>query len=469
MSWGLEWLGLEPDADERTIKRAYAKRLRVTRPDEDAAGFQELHEAYQAALAWVQARAEHASSSDDAIEAVETVTAEAVVPHDPVRPAIRQTEVIDPAVDASAFAQRVVAAASDAAPAELEHWLQQQPELWSLRDKPQIGAEVLHQLLHTDAAIHARNFNQLSAFFSWNVLDGGVDPDVASACRWRLHRRWLLQAKDPTDLTTLLSHEGPAVTPTEARARVERLTQPRSRLRCLFDALPPGRVDAMRRTLEMLDVRDAAQTPSPMQPAQVGFWLAVAHRNQINAPKLQLALLRSLLCALGWLALLGAIGLVDDPTRRRSGGVASINEVALFGSAAILLFGSLLLPVIAFIQWQVGAEHPRPRSWIARLLFIPVLAIGALLIIHMADARMLGSVLAWGTMALAGIRLWVRGQFAVSFSPWMIFVAIPVVKLGAAALMVGEVAVAIALLLWVVDAVNQVPLANAPGHARKRG
>lgn len=43
-------LELPDDADERSIKRSYAKRLKTTRPDEDAEGFQLLREAYERAL-----------------------------------------------------------------------------------------------------------------------------------------------------------------------------------------------------------------------------------------------------------------------------------------------------------------------------------------------------------------------------------------------------------------------------------
>ena len=50
MSWAHEHLGIGLDADERAIKRAYAAKLRTTRPDEDPEGFQRLNEAYQAAL-----------------------------------------------------------------------------------------------------------------------------------------------------------------------------------------------------------------------------------------------------------------------------------------------------------------------------------------------------------------------------------------------------------------------------------
>jgi hypothetical protein len=58
----LRALGLDGTADERAIKRAYAARLRECRPDEDAAAFQRLNEAYQEALEWARRRAASAPS-----------------------------------------------------------------------------------------------------------------------------------------------------------------------------------------------------------------------------------------------------------------------------------------------------------------------------------------------------------------------------------------------------------------------
>lgn len=43
-------LQLPDDADERSIKRSYARLLKSCRPDDDAQGFQRLREAYEHAL-----------------------------------------------------------------------------------------------------------------------------------------------------------------------------------------------------------------------------------------------------------------------------------------------------------------------------------------------------------------------------------------------------------------------------------
>jgi hypothetical protein len=51
-----EFLGLAADADERAVKRAYARLLKINRPDENPQGFAALHTIYRAALQYVQWR-----------------------------------------------------------------------------------------------------------------------------------------------------------------------------------------------------------------------------------------------------------------------------------------------------------------------------------------------------------------------------------------------------------------------------
>ena len=90
-----ELLGVTPDADAATIKRAYASKLRETRPDDDPEGFQRLHEAYRLAL-------RHRQSS---VETVPTPMQPPEASHAPT-PAPTQNAIapaaVSPSIDADA-------------------------------------------------------------------------------------------------------------------------------------------------------------------------------------------------------------------------------------------------------------------------------------------------------------------------------------------------------------------------------
>lgn len=467
---------LAVDADERAIKRAYAKALKVIRPDEDAAGFQQLNEAYQAALAVAAWRARSAQDDapdpgDDApsIPAVEDVqtlhapSAPAVVPSVPVAP-VAPEAANGPQVatlDLERFARSVVEQATRSQPEDMSRWLRDHPELWSLTDKPRIGYAVLDRLHEVDAPVHEDTFDALAATFGWNELGSGVDPLEVDECRTRLQGLWLFRQEAATRRALVREPDWRRLLPVEDDPRVARLVRPWNRLRALVSAALPGRADGMDALIGRVRVQAAHIA---LQPRQVQFWLALCRPREVNAAKMQLATFRSALLGAAFASFLLGLGLADGLAGGQ-GGYWGYAELAVVGGAGLLLVGSLILPLRGFVHWQTGAEHPRKRTWILRLLVIPVLALVALWIMRETGARPWGILLAWPVAALALVRLVARGPFRVAFSPWMLGLAvvfIPALKFSLVVLAVGELAVAAALLLWIIDAVNHVSLAHAP-------
>lgn len=77
--WYWTVLGLDAASDERTVKRAYARQLKTTRPDDDADAFQRLRAAYEYALGELRHRAAMPAQEPDAPSA-DQAPAEPVAP-----------------------------------------------------------------------------------------------------------------------------------------------------------------------------------------------------------------------------------------------------------------------------------------------------------------------------------------------------------------------------------------------------
>ncbi|MEG2802777.1 hypothetical protein [Stenotrophomonas sp.] len=517
MSWGHEALELDEDADERAVKRAYAKRLRVTRPDDDPVAFQQLHEAYQAALDWARYREQWQDDDEDEGEdharadaghaplppgaATDTTPAAPVPPaeaalgggdpppgmHDPVRtlhaadtaypdtparlpvavPLAAGTVPAAPApaapLDPHAFAHLVVSQAQLCEPAALERWLQLRPELWSLHDKPLIGEAVLAQLLSSDVPVYIGNFDLLSQCFRWDEVGSGLDPYDADQCRLRLHRLWVLQPRNQAALGRYLHRDGVPLAPEKARTQLQRLTRPWAAWQALWTACWPDRVTEMRDTLARLDIHTPEDAPPPLQPRQVAFWLALADRQHLGGARLQVSLLRSALLAAAAMIVVPLLGVLVNltPTRRSGGLIAPLGtdgflKIGLYAAAAVLVLGAVLPVLRTVAGWQVAEEYPPPRWRRLNLWLIPILAITALLVIHLADARVAGSALAWLTLGIAVRRWWVRGGYVFKFNGWLLLAMWPFLKMIGLALMFGEIAVFGALLAWTVDAMTKV-------------
>ena len=178
---------------------------------------------------------------------------------------------------------------------------------------------------------------------------------------------------------------------------------------------------------------------------------------------MQVALLRSALLAAIVMAVVPLLGMLINlaPTRRSGGFIPSLamtefGQIGLVAAAAVLALGAVLPALRAIAQWQVGDEDPAVRWPHLKLWLIPLLAMTALLVIHVADARVAGSALAWLTLGLSIRRWWHRAGYVFQFNGWLLLGLWPFLKLGGLALMFGEIAVVGALLAWTVDAMTKV-------------
>lgn len=193
MSSPLDWFGLPPEADERDIKRAYAKRLKSVRPDTDPVGFQELHEMYRHALAWCAQAApapddEEAATEAESFEA-EVMSTEARTPAatpapprawHPVRftppPAPAPAPAAPPRFELPAFIDTYMRLATAGNAEQLNAWLHEQPALWSLQIKLQAGRALIQRLLLEAPPIDTASMGATLRFFDLEHTQSGIDP-----------------------------------------------------------------------------------------------------------------------------------------------------------------------------------------------------------------------------------------------------------------------------------------------------
>lgn len=176
--WPYDLLGVGDDADERTIKRAYARLLKRHRPDDDPEGFQRLNEAYQAALSYPRdTTIPHADGDDlpgmaSPMPILETHQADAPAMHATRSPgAAGNSDPVAPPVDEVHLRDDLLARATHELPSLLRQHLAQHPDLYSLEVKRRVGAEVFERIAYEDAPVSPGNLAVLGEFFGFTPPD----------------------------------------------------------------------------------------------------------------------------------------------------------------------------------------------------------------------------------------------------------------------------------------------------------
>jgi hypothetical protein len=442
MSRALRELGLGPDADERSIKRAYAAKLKSVRPDTDPEGFQRLHAAYQDALNWVREHREDMASvvdlrSDSVSASADTsedsdlgaqsqaaytqiLSAEALFerlgaqddeshignPHRDENTDARDSRTeTDPRLDApseishtehtqsdehislDAFFEDCAALAANGSEDDLLNWLNSQPFLWSLEHKTQIAHWLLRYLYEQRPPIEVRHFDVLANFFGILDLNSGYDPYSIQRLRHRLQLAWEIQTDQVHALAQRTSVDGGSIASNlrQVRRMLRQVKQPFNVLKACITALVPMYPTAIRQFLLRMDFGNLDDLPPQIDRGQIEFWEAAGDRTRISKRRLQVGLTRCFAYAL-----IGMIGtfLIKWMTPDN---VIALDVAWKAGTIMliVLLQGWLmLLGGQACMQWQCLPEPEEDEQerfrWL-RLAFIPMLAL-------LAVALNLGSV-----------------------------------------------------------------------------
>ncbi len=417
-SWYTQ-LDLPPDADERAIKRAYAAKLRTTRPDEDPEGFQRLNEAYQTALEMLRHRL-----AQDAI-AVEAGAADAGPEAPAETEAVGETEA--PASEAQAasegaeeeagddvdtapqgeaitldqFLDECLGAAGDGDPRVLEHWLRSQPVLWSLEHKAMIGHWLLRLMDARQPPMTDRNFDMLAEFFGYNDLHSGYDPLALQRLRARLVEAWrALQAERRSRKPTRRPGPSPAHSfawlaeqrkqrqqeppkideEREKAAYMHRLlrlhgylTRPASTWRNLWTSLNIGRVSSVRGMLLENPFGGWDKLPDRIRRDQIAYWLAATEGNRWTSQRIQIALFRCLMLALPASPLLAALQMLEVGQTELP---LSVVLSSIAWPWAILMAGwALQAGFRSLLHWQGGTEPSSRGLRRIHVALVPVLSL----------------------------------------------------------------------------------------------
>lgn len=437
MNWACDLLGVAPDADATAIKRAYARLLRTTRPDEDAAAFQRLNTAYQMALAQAgklaprtpqpPPRAPVAHAADDAEAAahvdappmppaapqeappsappaLETLTPPAA----PRRPAaeLPPLEVLQapapppaPVIDVGLLARHVIDAACHAeGPLALSEWLAHCPELWSFRIKQITGQLVLQALAQATRPMQADNFDALLGFFDLNNVLTGLNPITLEQLRYRLEINWE-RLNDHASLAQRVGMLADGQPQTwRVRAYIDFLKQPQRLGSTIAAALTRGQATHLARIAHVLCNGHVDQLPKEINHKHANFWLRAVEPSGSSLEQLTISLIRTSTLALSCTLILSifvVIAMGSDITYEWK----NFRFIPIFIVVGTIFGWSLFQAICWTDRWQSQPEATLTNPLI-RLIFIPATSITTLALGYFGSPPWLSLCVALGTLFL---------------------------------------------------------------------
>lgn len=435
MNWAFELLGLPPDADAASVKRAYARLLRTTRPDEDAEGFQRLHTAYKIVLAHVSKVSAPAISAPVVVQEEPRHAGTAT----PLTPSAAQSNVARPApaptINLAHLTSDVIRAAVEAEnESALFHQLQKRPEFWSIQVKQQAAQIVLQRLFQQPQPISGNNMDALLRFFDLDHVLSGINPVALQTLRVRQRTLRELLPEHHHELARrigLMRNGRPDVL--SLRKDLAFLQQPFNWLRTTFAAMQSHRGRRLACLIQALSHNGRVDDmPVAIDQRQAIFWSrgAIAGAS-LTWERFALNTLRACVWTLVVIfAVVGIFAMGGGPDADGTDWHAAIRTSSILGSTVI---GGWLLIAGCwwFDQWQ-GQSEARPSRWPwLRRLAMPLLCISSVAIQASGWGHAFGGMLAALSFVFAVRRFRRRtpakSEFLLSagrFAPAIIFLSL---------------------------------------------
>jgi hypothetical protein len=393
VNWAFALLGVSADADVGSVKRAYARLLRITRPDEDAEAFQRLHTAYQLVLAHAIGRQASAPAAADnaappvaspagsapdarATTSTESTTGTTDRANPPVgnarSPAAMETAAAaNPRELATRIIQHAVEADDERA---LVSWLSALPEFWSIRIKQQTGQLVMQQLFRSPQPMAPTSLDVLLQFFDLQQVLSGVNPIALAQLRQRQHAMWYVLPENHRALALRLNiptNRSPDAS--KVKACLRPLHAPLRWNRIVWPAINRGRVATTARLIHGLCGGQFDALPAQIDRRQAEFWYSAAQLAQPSWPRFIVGSVRA-----AFLGLMMLLGVALTCALSAALGHADIDWRAALGIGSIMAGGvvSLWLVYAAWTwldHWQRLPESVTSRlAWLRRVL-VPAL------------------------------------------------------------------------------------------------
>jgi len=320
-------LGLRPGADERDVRRAYARLLKLNRPDDDAAAFQALNEAYQDCLAQLREQRWDEQGDNQAPPGAAPGEPPVLSFHPDFG---RHAEIVTAAEEApfllDPFIAELLERVAKDAPDEVAAWLSSLPALYSIRLKSSIAVEVVGTVVEHEPPLPLPACRKVADFF-------GIEQMGPQG--W-----WLLERLEEQARLLDVEHRFrignlPRANPREEvraiNAALDReLARPDWSWRTPLLALWPGVPSLARDRMLELDNLTEGLASRMILPRRRQFFLGLADRTRLSLSRYVLSILRTLLF----------------------GGALVLLARMLTGAVSERLVTALSIAGLAFLAWQ---------------------------------------------------------------------------------------------------------------------